>query len=139
MKIKIMMVLSVFVIGLSGFAFANQLDQIKPDFKKLKTGYDPKHTPKIEAPDTVKAGEWFDVKVSIGAGADHPSMLEHQVQWIAIFKNDVEISRIYLHPVYSKPKVTFTIALDESCTLKVMEQPNHTAPWTATKKIKVTK
>ncbi len=126
-------------ILITGNLWGNQLQQITPDFKKVKTSFDAKHTPKIEAPETVKAGEWFDVKVSIGAGAEHPSLVEHSVGWIAIFKNDVEISRIYLHPVFSKPQVTFTIALDESATLKVMEAPNHTAAWVATKKVKVIK
>lgn len=116
---------------------ANQLDQIKSDYQALKTEYDPKHTPKIEAPEEVEAGEWFEVKVSIGDGAEHPSMDVHHIEWIALYKNDVEISRITLHPVYSKPVVTFTITLDESATLKVLEQPNHTAPWVAKKKIRV--
>ena len=115
----------------------NQLEQIKPDYRGLRTGYDAKHTPKIEAPDRVKAGEWFQVKVSIGAGAEHPSMDVHHIEWIALYKDDVEISRIYLHPVYSKPEVTFTITLDGSATLRVLEQPNHTAPWEARKRIKV--
>ena len=79
------------------------LDLMKPDFRKVKTSLDPKHTPKVEAPDKVKAGEWFDVKVTIGVENVHPSMAEHHVQWIAIYKDDVEISRVYLHPVYSKP------------------------------------
>ncbi len=115
------------------------LDLMKPDFRKVKTSLDPKHTPKVEAPDKVKAGEWFDVKVTIGVENVHPSMAEHHVQWIAIYKDDVEISRVYLHPVYSKPEVTFTIALDESSTLKIFEQPNHTAPWVTTKRIRVVK
>ncbi len=115
------------------------LDLMKPDFRKLKTGMDPKHTPKVEAPDKVKAGEWFQVKVSIGIEGLHPSMAEHFIQWIAIYKDDIEISRVYLHPVYSKPEVTFTIALDETSTIKIFEQPNHTAPWVTTKRIRVVK
>ena len=137
MKKNVVYGFAVVLLVVGTLAQANQMEQIKPDFKSLKTAYDPKHTPKIEAPDQVKAGEWFDVKVSIGAGAEHPSMAEHSIQWIAVYKNDVEISRVYLHPVYSKPQVTFTITLDESATLKVMEMPNHTAPWVASKKIKV--
>jgi len=45
---------------------------------------------------------------------------------------------VYLHPVFSFPKVTFTIALDEGGVLKAVEEPTHSAAWEATKPIKVT-
>jgi len=111
--------------------------EITPAYKENTTAYDPKHTPKITAPDTVTAGEWFDVTVEIGAGARHPSMGEHFVRYIAIYNGDVEIARTYLHPVYSSPKVTYTIRLKEDATLRAMEEPNHTAGWIASKQIKV--
>ena len=118
---------------------ANQMfdEEVIGDFKHVKTEYDEKHTPKIECPDEVGVGEWFDVTITIGAGAIHPTLYEHYVNWIGIYKNDVEIARAYLHPIYTMPKVTFTIALEESTTLVAMEQPNHTAPWKASKEIKV--
>ena len=75
--------------------------------------FDAKHTPKIVAPDSVKRGEWFNVTVSVGVGSQHPSLQEHFVRYIALYKDSVEIARAYLHPVYSAPIVTFTIALDE--------------------------
>jgi superoxide reductase len=114
-----------------------QADQITPDFDAPKTGVDPKHTPKILAPDSVTAGQWFDVTIEVGEGAMHPSLAEHSVRYIALYFNDVEINRTYLHPVYSQPKVTYTIALKKSGTLKAVEAPNHTAEWSATKKIEV--
>ena len=123
-------------------ARANQLDQIKPDFdhvKKAPKETDPKHTPKIECPDEVTAGDWFEVTVNCGVGAQHPTMDVHFVSWIALFKDDVEICRAYFNPVHTMPKVTFTIALERSCVLRVQEQPNHTAPWENSKKIKVNK
>jgi superoxide reductase len=95
------------------------------------------HTPKIIAPDTVKRGQWFDVTVSIGGGGEHPSLSEHFIRYIALYINTAEISRVYLHPVYSYPKVTFTIALDEGGSLRALEEPNHSAAWEASKKIKV--
>jgi hypothetical protein len=45
---------------------------------------------------------------------------------------------VYLHPVFSFPKVTFTIALDEGGTLKALEEPTHSAAWEASKPITVT-
>lgn len=103
--------------------------EITPAFDKNKTAHDPKHTPKITAPDKVKAGEWFDVTIAIGKDAVHPSMDTHFVRYIALYNGDVEISRTYLHPVFSQPKVTYTIRLKQSTTLRAMEEANHTAGW----------
>ncbi len=111
--------------------------EITPAFDANKSAYDPKHTPLITAPEKVKAGEWFEVTVEIGAGGRHPSLEEHFVRYIAIFNGEVEIARTYLHPVYSSPKVTFTIRLERTSVLRAMEEPNHTAGWIAEKKIVV--
>ena len=119
-------------------ARAGQEDQFTPEFKAVRSATDPKHTPKIVAPDTVKRGQWFDVTVSVGAGGDHPSLSEHYVRYIALYINSAEICRVYLHPVFSFPKVTFTIALDEGGTLKALEEPTHSAAWEASKPITVT-
>jgi hypothetical protein len=49
----------------------------------------------------------------------------------------VEIARTYLHPVYSAPIVTFTVALDEGGSLRAVEEPTHSAAWETSKKIEV--
>lgn len=118
-------------------AAGDQAAQFTPEFRKIHTSYDVKHTPRIDAPDAVKRGDWFKVTVSVGAGGAHPSLQEHYVRYIALYKDDVEISRVYLHPVYSAPTMTFTIALDEGGMLRAVEEPTHSAAWIATKKIKV--
>ncbi|MBI2820725.1 MAG: hypothetical protein HYX74_00740 [Acidobacteria bacterium] len=131
----------------------DQVEQIKPDFLTLKQGDDPKHVPKLEAPASVTAGQWFDVTISVGKGAWHPSLSEHHVRYIALYKEDVEIARTYLHPVYSRPKVTYTIALEDDYTmdkdgkitsrkdktvmLRAVEEPTHTAAWQASQTVVV--
>ena len=117
--------------------WAGQEEQFTPEYKELRTSFDPKHTPKITAPDSVKRGEWFDVTINIGAGGEHPSLSEHAIRYIALYINSAEIARVYLHPVYSFPKVTFTIALDEGGSLRAIAEPNHSAGWEAAKKIAV--
>jgi superoxide reductase len=114
-----------------------QAEQFTPEFRQVHTSYDAKHTPKITAPASVKRGEWFPVTVSVGAGGQHPSLQEHFVRYIALYKDTVEIARVYLHPVYSAPTVTLTIALDEGGTLRAVEEPTHSAAWEATQKIEV--
>jgi superoxide reductase len=117
--------------------WAAQEEQFTPEFKELRKSFDAKHTPKITAPDSVKRGQWFDVVVTIGAGGEHPSLSEHSIRYIALYINTAEIARVYLHPVYSFPKVTFTIALDEGGSLRAIAEPNHSAGWEAAKKIVV--
>jgi len=128
-----------FVLSLSAQAqtAGEQAEQFTPEFREVHTTVDPKHTPKIDAPDSVKRGEWFKVTVSVGTGSAHPSLQEHFVRYIALYKDAVEISRVYLHPVYSAPSVTFTVALDEGGALRALAEPTHSAAWEASKKIVV--
>jgi superoxide reductase len=116
---------------------AGQEEQFTPEFRALHTTYDAKHTPKLAAPDRVKRGQWFDVTVTVGAGGEHPSLAEHHVRYIALYKDTAEIARVYLHPVFSAPRVIFTIALDEGGTLRALAEPTHSAAWEASKKITV--
>ena len=104
--------------SLAGARRGEQAEQFTPEFREVRIGFDAKHTPKIAAPDTVKRGEWFEVTVSVGAGGSIPSLSEHFVRYIALYKDTAEIARVYLHPVFSSPKVTFTIALDEGGSLR---------------------
>ena len=116
-----------------------QAEQFTPEYREVRRSYDEKHTPKIEAPDQVKRGQWFEVTVTIGAGGVHPSLSEHFVRYIALYKDSAEIARVYLHPVFSYPKAVFTIALDEGGNLRAVAEPTHSAGWESSKKITVTR
>ncbi len=43
-----------------------------------------KHVPVIDAPATVKAGEWFTVSATVGKEIAHPNTTEHHIMWIAL-------------------------------------------------------
>jgi superoxide reductase len=116
---------------------AGQEEQFTPEFREVHKTYDAKHTPKLTAPDSVKRGQWFDVTVTVGAGGEHPSLSEHHVRYIALYKDTAEVARVYLHPVFSAPRVVFTIALDESGTLRALAEPTHSAAWEASTRISV--
>jgi superoxide reductase len=116
-----------------------QAEQFTPEYREVRRSYDEKHTPKIEAPETVKRGQWFEVTVTVGAGGIHPSLAEHFVRYIALYKDSAEIARVYLHPVFSYPKAVFTIALDEGGNLRAVAEPTHSAGWESSKKIVVTR
>src|SRR5213593_2566515 len=100
-------------------AAGEQVEQFTPEFRQIHTSFDQKHTPKIVAPESVKRGEWFTVTVSVGAGGQHPSLYEHFVRYIALYKDTVEIAR------------------DEGGLLRAVEEPTHSAAWEASKKIEV--
>jgi superoxide reductase len=126
------------LLALTTATRAGQEEQFTPEFKEVHSSYDAKHTPKLTAPTTVKRGQWFDVSIAVGAGGEHPSLSEHHVRYIALYKDTAEIARVYLHPVFSAPRVTFTVALDEGGTLRALAEPTHSAAWEASQKISVT-
>jgi superoxide reductase len=117
-------------------ATAGQEEQFTPEFRGVRSTFDQKHTPTITAPDSVKRGQWFEVTVAVGTDR-HPSLSEHFVRYIALYKDTAEIARVYLHPVFSSPRITFTVALDEGGTLRALAEPTHSAAWEASKKIAV--
>jgi superoxide reductase len=131
------LVLAAACAAMPAHAEEEQAQQFTPEFRDVHRGFDAKHTPKIVAPDSVKRGAWFNVTISVGAESAHPSLSEHFVRYIALYKDSVEIARTYLHPVYSAPTVTFTVALDEGGSLRAVEEPTHSAAWEASKRIAV--
>ena len=44
-----------------------------------------KHVPVIECPDTVPAGELFEVKVTLGKEIAHPNTTEHHIRFITLY------------------------------------------------------
>src|SRR5207245_2648922 len=80
-----------------------------------------------------------DGQRAMDAGCVHPALQEHCVRYIALYKDGTEIARVYLHPVFSYPTATFTIALDEGGTLRALAEPTHSAAWESSKKITVTR
>lgn len=155
---KYLLGMGLMVLGSSlptnSHAGKQDLAQITPDFMSVKGAtQDAKHTPKIEAPKSVVAGEWFPVTISIGHKAQHPSMIGHHVRWISLKADDVEINRVYLHPTMSQPKVTFWITLADNrdfdadgnvvkrsgrtATLRAVEAPTHASEFWSEVKIKV--
>ena len=44
-----------------------------------------KHVPVIEAPDTIKKGEFLKVLVTVGKEIPHPNKTEHHISWIEVY------------------------------------------------------
>ncbi|MBI5136784.1 MAG: desulfoferrodoxin [Nitrospirae bacterium] len=106
-------------------------------FDALQTETNAAHTPVITAPATVKAGEPFDVTVTIGA-TPHPSETGHFVRYIALYAGEVELARADLTPTLTRPRVTFTVVLEQPATLRALAAPNHAAAYVAEQAVAVT-
>jgi len=99
-----------------------------------KEGWE-KHVPHIEAPSKVKAGEPFQVTVTVGKEVAHPNTIEHHIKWIQVYAKEqgprqaAHVATFDLGPTYAAPNITFPVILKESCTLFALEYCNIHGVW----------
>jgi len=126
---------------------AEQIQQA--DWKKEK------HVPVIECADEVKAGEIFEVKVSLGKEIVHPNTTEHHIRWISLyfrpegekFTYQVGHYEFSAHgesaqganegPIYTHHEVRVSLKLGKSGTLFALSLCNIHGLWESSKEIKV--
>ena len=119
----------------------------KADWKKEK------HAPVIECPDQVKAGEVFEVKVSLGKEVAHPNTTEHHISWITLyfhpegarFTHQVGHFEFSAHgestagpnqgPVYTHHAVTTSLKVNKAGTLHALALCNIHGLWESGKEI----
>ncbi|MFX1486240.1 MAG: class II SORL domain-containing protein [Promethearchaeota archaeon] len=91
-----------------------------------------KHLPIIEAPGKAKAKEPFTVKIKVGGidGVEHPNMLGHWINWVALYDGDRLISRIEFGPgMCDGYVVNISVALDKTAKLRAQEFCNLHGVW----------
>jgi len=121
----------------------------KADWKKEK------HVPVIECPDQVKAGEVFQVKVSLGKEVAHPNTTEHHISWITLyfhpegakFTHQVGCFEFSAHgestagpnqgPVYTHHEVTASLKVSKPGALYALALCNIHGLWESSKEISV--
>ena len=114
-----------------------------------------KHTPVIEAPEKVKAGEIFQVKVTLGQEIAHPNTTEHHISWISLyfhpkgkkFPHHVGHFEFSSHgesaagpnqgPVYTHHEVITSLKISEPGTLHALAMCNIHGLWESSKPIEV--
>ena len=114
-----------------------------------------KHSPVLECPDSVKAGEKFQVTASVGKEIAHPNTTEHHIRWIQVFfKPDDEKFSYQLAncefsahgdsakganegPAFTEPVVITTLTLKTSGTLYGLSFCNIHGLWESSKAVKV--
>jgi superoxide reductase len=105
------------------------------------TDSEKKHMPVIDCPDSVKAGEPFQVKIKVGA---IPHVMEegHFIQWIEVYIGNNYYARVDLTAVFTKPEVTLTLVrggTHDKANIRVIERCNLHGLWEASKEITVIK
>jgi len=114
-----------------------------------------KHVPVIDCPDQVKAGEFFEVKVSLGAAIAHPNTTEHHIRWISLyfhpegekFTYDVGRFEFDAHgeaaagpnqgPVYTHHAATTSLKIAKAGTLHALAYCNIHGIWEGSKEVKL--
>lgn len=88
-----------------------------------------KHVPVITAPDTVKKGEPFEVKVEVGKYHDHPNQHQHFIQWIELLLDENRLGKVSLQSEKGEPTIMFTAQLQHSGNLIALEHCNLHGTW----------
>jgi superoxide reductase len=114
-----------------------------------------KHVPAIEAPSQVKAGEMFEVKVSLGKEIAHPNTTEHHISYITLyfqpegekFTHQVGHYEFSAHgedvsgpnngPVYTNHAVVTSLRLGKSGTLIAVALCNIHGLWESSQAVEV--
>ena len=97
-----------------------------------------KHTPVIDAPDEVKAGECLAVTVEVGKLLAHPNDHDHFIQFVELYADETFLARGSLTSVKSCPKMTFCIALKGSAEeLRAYCHCNMHGTWVGRKAVKI--
>jgi superoxide reductase len=97
------------------------------------------HTPKIEAPDKVKADEVVTIKVSVGP---HPNMVEHSIRWLEVFFyedgrafNPIVLAKVSFNAPTTDPDITLKVKFSKSGVIHALEYCNIHGLWSAKKEI----
>ncbi len=114
-----------------------------------------KHVPVIDAPDSVKSGETFDITVSVGKEVSHPNTTEHHIRFIQIYflpeggKHAYQLANVEFSahgesteganegPAYTHHAATISVQLKKPGTLLAMSLCNIHGLWENSREIKV--
>jgi superoxide reductase len=112
-----------------------------------------KHAPVIEVPEGVKAGEAFDVKVSLGKAVAHPNTTAHHIAWIAVYfqpegapvpfqvghfeftAHGESVQGADQGPLHTAPSAVVTITTDKPGTLQALSFCNIHGVWESTAEV----
>ncbi|MFQ5687323.1 MAG: class II SORL domain-containing protein [Candidatus Scalindua sp.] len=115
------------------FCKLNKLEDVEQDSPVAK-----KHVPVIAVSPVLKAGEFYNVKITVGE-IEHPNENEHFIQWTEFYIGDVFLGRFDFTPVMAKPEVTIPLQLGHKgldSTLRAISRCNLHGLWEGKVRVK---
>jgi len=107
------------------------------DPRKL-TDLEKKHLPVISAPDSVKAGQCFEITVEVGKLLAHPNENGHFIEFVELYADEIYLARADLTAVTTCPAVRFCVALGGAVKeLRAYDRCNLHGVWVSTAPIAV--
>lgn len=98
-----------------------------------------KHIPVVEAPETVRKGEHFDVRVEVGKLVAHQSEHAHSIQFVDLYADGTFLARAHLAAGVAWPSVVFRVSLEHPAEeLMAYAYCNMHGTWRGRKAIAVT-
>ena len=94
-----------------------------------------KHVPMIHIDGMPKQGEYFEVVVWLGEQMPHPMEMEHHIEFIDLYLDDMFIARCDLAWQNTYPKASFMVKLDRPGNLRAFERCNVHGDWTYSSEI----
>jgi len=113
-----------------------------------------KHSPVIEAPDAVKAGEFFNVTAGLGKAIAHPNTVQHHIRWISLYylpegaKLPIQLAHAEFTahgdsttddpgPAFTNPSMTASVKLAKSGVFQAVAYCNIHGVWQSSKAVQV--
>ena len=100
------------------------------------SGLEKLHVPVIEAPERVRAGQVFAVRVRVGEVL-HPMLENHYIHYAVLLAGNEPVGRVDFTWRFSSPEATFQLKLDKPVTLVVREYCNLHGLWQNSRQIAV--
>ncbi len=97
-----------------------------------------KHVPVITAPDSVKAGECFEVTVEVGKHLAHPNEPAHFINFVELYADDTYLGRAHFTHGKVCPVAKFCVQLDHMHKqLRAFDWCNLHGTWEGTRELTV--
>ena len=107
-----------------------------PKDKSNLTDLEKKHLPVITAPDTVRAGECFEVVVEIGKLLQHPNEAGHFIEFIELYAGHAYLAHLDLIAVRTCPVLKVCVSLEKDFgPLRAFARCNMHGVWEAQRAI----
>jgi superoxide reductase len=123
------------------------MEKTLESFVKTADWKNEKHVPAIDAPASVKAGEAFEVDVTVGREIPHPNTVEHYIAWVALHyvpegaQTSVELARVdfsaHGEAAATAPSAKFRVALQKGGALYATAYCNLHGLWSSSAAVAV--